>query len=129
MALSVKEMIESARAQISKASPHEAHAAAGTGGLILDVREANELQQEGTVSGSLHVPRGLLESKADPDSGGAASALTTRRDDTKVYVLCASGARAALAAHTLCQMGYDAALIEGGLEGWKDAGLPVQQSA
>lgn len=127
MALSMKEMIATARAQIDTASPREAHDAAVKGGVILDVREPGELQKEGKVSGSLHIPRGLLEAKADPESGGAESALTSRRDDAKVYVLCASGARAALAAHTLSQMGYDTALIEGGMKAWKEDGLPVQQ--
>lgn len=126
MAQSMKEMVEAAKAQTDTASPREAHEAAGAEHVILDVREAGELQQDGSVCGSLHIPRGVLESKADPDSGGAEDALTSRRDDAKIYVLCASGARAALAAQTLCQMGYDAAIIEGGLQAWKDDGLPVE---
>ncbi|QDI76197.1 MULTISPECIES: rhodanese-like domain-containing protein [Leisingera] len=126
MAQTMEEMVETARAQTKTASPQDAHDAAAAGHVILDVREPGELQQDGCVSGSLHLPRGVLESKADPDSGAAEAALTSRRDDAGIYVLCASGARAALAAHTLCQMGYDAAIIEGGLQAWKDDGLPVE---
>ncbi|WP_027238048.1 rhodanese-like domain-containing protein [Leisingera caerulea] len=128
MARSMKEMVEDAKAQTETASPREAHEAAAADRVILDVREPGELQQEGTVAGSLHIPRGVLESKADPDSGAAEDSLTSRRDGAKIYVLCASGARAALAAHTLCQMGYDAAIIEGGLQAWKDASLPVEDA-
>jgi len=43
-----------------------------------------------------------------------------------VHVLCASGARAALAADSLKQMGYDATVIDGGLAAWKKAGLPLR---
>jgi len=40
-------------------------------------------------------------------------------------VVCASGARAAMAAARLKEMDYDAQLVEGGLAGWKKAGLPT----
>ena len=43
-----------------------------------------------------------------------------------MHVLCASGARAALAADTLTTMGYSAKVIDGGLGGWKEAGLPIK---
>ena len=40
--------------------------------------------------------------------------------------MCASGGRAALAAVTLMDMGYeDVAVLDGGFNAWKDAGLPM----
>jgi rhodanese-related sulfurtransferase len=42
-----------------------------------------------------------------------------------IYVLCQSGARSARVVAYLEQQGYDAANIEGGIEGWEAAGLPV----
>lgn len=43
-----------------------------------------------------------------------------------MIVVCASGARASLAALTLKTMGYqDVAILDGGLKGWTEAGLPV----
>jgi rhodanese-related sulfurtransferase len=70
---------------------------------------------------------GLVAAQADPETGKANEALAAKRDGTgRVHVLCASGARAALAADSLRQMGYDTAVIEGGLAGWKDAGLPLR---
>jgi rhodanese-related sulfurtransferase len=127
MAKSMKDFVSAAKAQVPTISPREAHGLAGQGDLILDVREANELQNEGAVDGALHVPRGLLESQADPDTGKGAEDLVSRRDGGgKVHVLCASGARASLAAACLQEMGYDATIIEGGLAAWKNAGLPVE---
>ena len=42
--------------------------------------------------------------------------------------MCASGARASLAALTLKTMGYgDVAILDGGLKGWTEAGLPVNE--
>jgi rhodanese-related sulfurtransferase len=53
------------------------------GALVLDVREASEVQQSGKVSGAVHVPRGYSNSSRIPnhlpttrvsrraDSGGA----------------------------------------------------------
>jgi len=43
-------------------------------------------------------------------------------------VVCASGARASLAALTLKTMGYqNVAVLDGGLKGWINAGLPTTE--
>src|SRR5690606_334172 len=94
--------------------------------LILDVREPAELEKDGRIAGALHIPRGILETPADPTAQTAKARLTDLRGAGRVHVLCASGGRAALAADTLRRMGYDADLIEGGLGGWKSAGVPVE---
>ena len=65
-----------------------------------------------------------------PIPARANGSLTAKRDGGgRVHVLCASGARATLARHSLRQMGYDATVIEGGLEGWKKADLPLAGAA
>ena len=46
----------------------------------------------------------------------------------RTIVVCASGARASLAALTLKTMGYeDVAVLDGGLKAWTDAGLPTNE--
>ena len=96
-------------------------------GVILDVREAHELADDGHVAGAVHVPRGFLEARADPTNAAGEKRLhESHAAKEPVYVLCASGARAALAAATLIEMGYEAKPIEGGLKGWRDAGRPVE---
>ncbi|RFC64214.1 sulfurtransferase [Fulvimarina endophytica] len=125
MAKTLKELVSAAESRAgASVSPKEAHDADG---LILDVREAEELRTSGTIAGAHHVPRGLLEFKADTTLEGADPVLRAAHDEKRpVHVLCASGGRAVLAAAILSEMGYDAHRITGGLSGWKEAGLPVE---
>lgn len=123
MSISAKQLIEEAKSKVESVSPEQAQE-----GLILDVREPGELTSEGQVDGAIHIPRGTLEMKADEHTAaGEARLLEARRAGSTVHVLCASGARAALAAATLKQMGYTATVIEGGMGAWKKAGLPVSK--
>ena len=124
---SMKDLVADARSRVDGIAPADAHRAMAQGDVILDVRETAELKSDGAIEGAIHIPRGLVEAQADPETGKANEALAATRDGTgRVHVLCASGARAALAADSLRQMGYDTAVIEGGLAGWKDAGLPLR---
>lgn len=126
MTMTMKDLVADARSRVGPVSPQDAEQAASQGDLILDVREPAELESAGRIPGALHVPRGILETRADATAQTAEARLTDLRGAGRVHVLCASGGRAALAADTLRRMGYDADLIEGGLEGWKTAGLPVE---
>ena len=90
--------------------------------VLVDVREPEEWQH-GHIEGSVPAPRGLLEFFADPTSPRYQKALDPNR---RVIVVCASGARASLAAVTLKELGYeDVALLKGGLKSWTAAGLPT----
>lgn len=126
MTQTMKDLVADARSRVGAVSPRDAEHAARQGDLILDVREPAELESAGRIAGALHVPRGILETRADATTDTAEARLTEVRGSGRVHVLCASGGRAALAADTLLRMGYDADLIEGGLGGWKSAGLPVE---
>lgn len=126
MTMTLKDLVTEARSRVGSVSPQDAEQAARQGDLILDVREPAELEKDGRISGALHIPRGILETRADATVSTAEARLTGLRGAGRVHVLCASGGRATLAADTLQRMGYDADLIEGGLGGWKSAGLPVE---
>lgn len=126
MPASMKDLVADAKSRIDTVSPGQARDAQAQGDIILDVHEPAELDSDGAVDGAVHIPRGLLESQADPETGKGNDLLTARRQsDGRIHVLCASGARAALAADTLGRMGYVATVIDGGMGGWKKAGLPV----
>ena len=122
MAKTAMQMIGEARAQVGMVAPEKAADERDAGAVFVDVREPEEWQH-GHIDGSVAAPRGLLEFFADPASPRHKQALDPGR---RVIVVCASGARASLAALTLKTMGYgDVAILDGGLKGWTEAGLPV----
>ena len=85
--------------------------------LLVDVRGAAERESEGTIPGSLHVPRGLLEFQADPESPVYKDDL---RPERRLILFCGTGGRSALAAKTLLDMGYaDVASLAGGYAAWR----------
>jgi rhodanese-related sulfurtransferase len=124
MTKTAMEMIGEARAQVGTVAPKKAADELGTGAVLVDVREPEEWQH-GHIDGSVPAPRGLLEFFADPTSPRHKDQLDPNR---RVIVVCASGARASLAAATLKTMGYrDVAILDGGLKGWTGAGLPTNE--
>ena len=126
MTKTAMQMIGEARAQVGTVAPKEAADELGAGAVFVDVREPEEWQH-GHINGSVPAPRGLLEFFADPTSPRHKGQLDPGR---RMIVVCASGARASLAALTLKTMGYsDVAILDGGLKGWTEAGLPTNDHA
>lgn len=125
MANTMKDLVGAAAEKVPAVSAKEAHAAVENGDIILDVREPAELEMDGRIDGALHIPRGILESRACAEMPTKDDDLCATRGDRRIHVLCASGARATLAADTLRRMGYNSTVIEGGLKAWKSAGLKV----
>jgi rhodanese-related sulfurtransferase len=92
--------------------------------LFVDLRDVRELWREGTVPGSFHAPRGMLEFWVDPDSPYHKDVFAAGK---KLVLFCQSGWRSALAAKTVQDMGLDnVAHISGGFSAWKKAGFPVE---
>jgi rhodanese-related sulfurtransferase len=90
-----------------------------TGAVLVDVRETIERENDGSIPGSVHAPRGLLEFQADPESPAYNDAL---HPDLRIILYCGSGGRSALAAKTLLDMGYkDVSSLGGGYAAWRVA--------
>ena len=71
---------------------------------LIDIRDIRELEKEGRVENSNHIPRGMLEFWLDPESPYFKEG---KLDMNKEMVLfCAGGLRSALAAKTLKDMGF-----------------------
>jgi rhodanese-related sulfurtransferase len=125
MAKTVKDMLAAANAEVPKLSPAEAVARlAEPGVLVVDVRDPAELNQSGKIRGSVNVPRGMLEFRADAASPYHDAAFDTGKT---VLVHCASGGRSALAGQTLKAMGYDKVYNIGGFKDLAEAGAPVEK--
>jgi len=109
-----RDLLAQVKAQITEVTTEEAQSRLD-GSLVLDVREPEEYEQ-GAIPGSVHIPRGHLESQVEgkvPDREGP------------VLVICASGFRSAFAAKTLQDLGYKSvASVAGGFNRWKDEGRP-----
>ena len=71
---------------------------------LIDIRDIRELENDGRIEGSNHIPRGMLEFWLDPESGYFKQG---KLDLNKEMVLfCAAGMRSALAAKSLKDMGF-----------------------
>jgi len=125
MARTAAELVGEAKGRVENLDPDAVERALADGDAILvDLREADELETAGRIPGSIHVPRGMLEFRADPSSPYHQAPLDP---STRVILHCASGGRSALAAATLQDMGYaDVAHLDGGITAWKDAGKAVE---
>ena len=67
MSTSVKQLMEAANAVVPKITPAQAQEMIKGKALVLDVRDAPELEKSGKVAGAVHHSRGMLEFRADPD--------------------------------------------------------------
>ncbi|MCU1368951.1 MAG: moeB [Ilumatobacteraceae bacterium] len=109
---SFRDLLNATKASIREVTTAEAdelrHA---ENAVVLDVREPDEYEQ-GAVPGSLHIPRGTLETNIE---------MQVPDHSTPLVVLCAGGTRSAFAAQTLGQLGYDDVVsVIGGFNQWKD---------
>ena len=93
--------------------------------LILDVREPQEFAAM-HIAGSLNVPRGILESACEWDYEETVPELVRARE-REIVVVCRSGYRSVLAAHSMQVLGYrQVASLQTGLRGWKDYEQPLE---
>jgi rhodanese-related sulfurtransferase len=127
LAISVKQMLEAANAAVTKITPGQAKEMIGKGNaLVLDVRDAPEVEKSGKIHGALNVSRGMLEFRADPESPYHDKAFAK---DKPVILYCASGGRSALAGKVLRDMGYSHVYNVGGFKDWVDAGEAIEKPA
>jgi len=125
MAKSAKELVEAANAVVPKITPAQAQEMIANGNtLVLDVRDAPEVEQSGKVAGAVNVSRGMLEFRADPESPYHDQNFAK---DKAVIVYCASGGRAALSGQALKELGYAEVYNLGAFKDWAEAGGPVDK--
>ena len=116
-------MIEVANAVVPRINAEKARELIGKGALILDVRDAPEVEKSGKVEGAVHVSRGMLEFRADP---GSPFHHPDFRHDRPVILYCASGGRAALAGKALKDLGFAEVYNLGGFKDWVEGGGKVE---
>jgi len=125
MPTSVKQLMQAANAVVPKITPAQAREMMAKGNtLVVDVRDAPELEKSGKVGGAVHHSRGMLEFRADPESPSYDKNFAK---DKKIIVYCASGGRAALAGKALKDMGYMQVYNMGAFKDWAESGGAVEK--
>ncbi|WP_315762685.1 MULTISPECIES: rhodanese-like domain-containing protein [unclassified Bradyrhizobium] len=125
MSTTVKQMLEAANAAVPKITPGEAQAMIAKGNtLVVDVRDAPEVEKSGKVAGAVHVSRGMLEFRADSDSPYHDKNFAK---DKTVILYCASGGRSALSGKTLKDLGYDKVYNVGAFKDWAESGGAIEK--
>jgi rhodanese-related sulfurtransferase len=125
MPTTVKQMLETANAEVPRISPGDARDLIAAGNvLVVDVRDPSEVAASGKVAGAVNVPRGMLEFRADPASPYHDQAFDQEKT---VIVYCASGGRSALSGKTLKELGYDKVFNLGAFKDWAESGGKVEK--
>lgn len=124
----VMDLVAEAKEQLENLGPAEVAAEIqGDGIVLIDLRERDELEGQGTIPGAIHAPRGMVEFYADVSTPYHRDEF---KPDARLVLFCASGGRSALAAKTLKDLGFEnVAHLDGGFKGWVAAGNPVAEVA
>jgi rhodanese-related sulfurtransferase len=120
------DLVAEANAAVGTLSAAEAKQLVGRGDvLFVDVRDGAELARHGKIPGAVHAPRAFLEFHADPASPSHKPELASGK---RLVLYCGSGARSALAAKTLKDMGVDNVVnLVGGFGAWQQAGGDIER--
>jgi rhodanese-related sulfurtransferase len=125
MPVSVKQLMEAANAAVPRVTPAQAREMIAKGNaLVVDVRDGTEVANTGKVAGAVHVSRGMLEFRADPESPYYDKNFIR---DKNVIVYCASGGRSALGGKLLKDMGYEHVYNLGAFKDWAEGGGAVDK--
>jgi len=126
MTATVKEMIEAANSAVPRITPADAQAMMAKGDvLVVDVRDAPEVEASGKVAGAKNVSRGMIEFRADPSVPYHDPAFAK---DKSIILYCASGGRSALSGKVLKEMGYTQVFNMGAFKDWVAAGGATEKA-
>jgi len=125
MPISVKDMLAAANAAVPRITPAQAREMIAKGNtLVVDVRDAPEVQASGKVAGAVHVSRGMLEFRADPE---LPSHDKNFAKDKNVILYCGSGGRSALGGKLLKDLGYEKVYNLGAFKDWAESGGAIEK--
>jgi rhodanese-related sulfurtransferase len=120
----VDSVLAASRAGVRRLGPREVVEAQARGALVVDTRTEAQRRRQGELPGALVIDRTVLEWRLDPASDARIAEATGY--DLEVVVVCRQGFSSSLAAASLRAVGLHRATdLEGGVEAWLAAGLPV----
>ena len=128
MAKTLMDFVKEAKSKINEVEVSDVQSLVAQGYRIIDVREPMELNA-GYITGSINIPRGVLEPTVDLANKDGNKELQNGRDNDWL-VLCRTGGRSAMATVVLQEMGFNNVKnIIGGMTAWNNASLPLEGSS
>ncbi len=130
--LTVDELLAQARQGLDRLSPERLATALESASepgsavepLVIDIRDRDDRERTGMIPGSVSIPLIVLEWRCHPYADYAHPAVESF--DQPLVMVCNEGYTSSLAAASLRRLGFtDVTDLEGGMEGWAAAGLPV----
>ena len=128
MATSFIQMAEEAMAEVDGISAEQAQQRLkeDSNALLIDVRDAADIPSTGVPAGGANISLGMLPIRADREL--PEEWLDTRLQDRSCQIIttCFAGVMSAIGAKVLKDMGFtNVCYMEGGMDAWKEAGLPT----
>ena len=122
-----QELVNSALQEITTLSLLEfKEVRAQEGTVVIDIRDVRELHRLGKIPEAVHMPRGMLEFWFDAECPYYSKEVLA--DAERVVLYCAAGARSALAALTIKNMGIkQVSHLEGGFNHWLAVGEDIER--
>ena len=122
---SIQNLVSEAMANIKTINADEAYLKFVNNNCnLIDIREINELNNNGKVEGASHIPRGMLEVYLDPNSHVIQSRQVDKNKE--LILFCAGGVRSALAVKSLKEMGYEKiSHIDGGFAAMSNSSFKI----
>jgi rhodanese-related sulfurtransferase len=120
-----RQRVRSASETVRFLSPSEVKQVIDRGNvMVIDVGEAWQIEERGTIPGARNITRGELDLKADTELPRRDPELQDR--EQKIILTCGGGGKATLSALTLAEMGFtDVWVIKDGCNGWRAAGYEL----
>src|SRR6185503_16905719 len=96
--------------------------------LVVDVRDAADINSTGIIPDALNISLGTLTYKADNEVDESWREPALRDRARPIITVCELGPMGALGGKLLQDMGFtNVSILEGGTQAWKDAGFPTKQ--
>ena len=128
MAKTFMQMVQEAKAQVPGVSPLEAQRRfrEDPDALLLEVRDAGDIPVDQKAPDMVNISLGTLPIRADLEVPEQRRDPRLQDRSRQVITTCGLGNLAAMGARLLKEMGFtNVSYMEGGMQAWKDAGLPT----
>jgi rhodanese-related sulfurtransferase len=130
MAKTFQQMVSEAMGEVPTISPAEARKRIQKDPqtLVVDVRDAADINATGIIPDALNISLGTLTYKADNEVEESWREPALRDRNRPIITTCEIGPMGALGGKLLKDMGFaNVSILEGGTQAWKDAGFPTKQ--